>query len=344
MKLNIMGINQENAIKLGLNMEDLLFLRWFLDFKNNGMKKKNIEKSDELCYWLEYGYLIQELPILFSANPNTLENYSNLNTIEKYELNKKYIRACKQKIKRMLKGNLSKVLTRHKFLHRNEEGKFNSEIYLSINTVNLKLLLGEFNFDAKKETKSTKVQKCTMKAKVQKCTINYSTKKNYSSTTTVEKSIAFSCSEKNKNIELIEKNTHLKLTKHQKQTVKKFDYKRLEKSIQIFLKKGGEFFSFLEKIYLDNKNFIKSTGKQTFKTKFHNINSSFNKYEESELESLLKKNQENKFVDCKKENEQDIRLKFYNRAVRANWKNMVSASLKIAIEYAKEKNLPYVEA
>ena len=40
MKYTIEGFNQRNAIALGLNSEDLVLLRWFVDFKNTSDTKK----------------------------------------------------------------------------------------------------------------------------------------------------------------------------------------------------------------------------------------------------------------------------------------------------------------
>ncbi len=60
----------------------------------------------------------------------------------------------------------------------------------------------------------------------------------------------------NKNKELIESKTHLRLdTKYKKNKVIHWEKDRLEKSINIFLDQKGEYFSLLEKIYKDEKNF-----------------------------------------------------------------------------------------
>ena len=117
----------------------------------------------------------------------------------------------------------------------------------------------------------------------------------------------------NKNKELIESKTHLRLdTKYKKNKVIHWEKDRLEKSINIFLDQKGEYFSLLEKIYKDEKNFseefqtknkkeiiIKKQKKEyeikARKNKFHNTNASFINYTPEELELYLKESQKGKF-------------------------------------------------
>ena len=198
MKYTIEGFNQKNAITLGLNAEDLVLLRWFVDFKNTAdMKKKYIKQVNDMGYWISYSYLIQELPILFTTHPKyTVSDYDELSSVEKIELDKKYIKACKQKIKRMLSGSLSKVLLRNKSTERDDKGRVKSEIYVHINPVVFKMLISDDITVVQKCTTDTVVQKCTTDTVVQKCTIDSSTINTYSSTThNKQKSKDFSCSE-----------------------------------------------------------------------------------------------------------------------------------------------------
>lgn len=315
MKYTIEGFNQRNAIALGLNSEDLVLLRWFVDFKNTSdMKKKYIKHANDMGYWISYSYLIQELPILFSANPQyTVENYDSLSAKEKMNLDKKYTKACKQKIKRILSGNLSKVLLRNKSVNRDDKGRVKSEIYVHINPAVFKLLISDDITAVQKCTTDTVVQKCTTDTVVQKCTIYPSTINTYSSTTgSKQKSKDFSSSEKHENINLIENNTHLKintLTKEKKAS--SWDKYRLLKAIEIFKEQQGEYFSLLEKIYNDDKNFVPKNEKTNnsvskFKSRFHNINESFRKYTPEELEKLLKENQNDKFTNTNNEPTIDI--------------------------------------
>lgn len=61
MKYIIEGFNQEKAIELGLDGDDLIILRWFTDFSSN-MKKKEIEGT--VYYWVTYDKLLEDIPIL----------------------------------------------------------------------------------------------------------------------------------------------------------------------------------------------------------------------------------------------------------------------------------------
>ena len=59
----IHGFYQKAAHELGLDNDDLLLLRWFVNFKDSGnMKSVNID--DEKYYWVNYQKLTEELPIL----------------------------------------------------------------------------------------------------------------------------------------------------------------------------------------------------------------------------------------------------------------------------------------
>lgn len=61
MKYTVEGFNQEKAIELGLDVDDLIILRWFVDFSNN-MKQKVFEGTT--YYWVTYEKLLNDLPIL----------------------------------------------------------------------------------------------------------------------------------------------------------------------------------------------------------------------------------------------------------------------------------------
>lgn len=102
----------------------------------------------------------------------------------------------------------------------------------------------------------------------------------------------------NTNKELIQSKTHLILSKNQENKVSKWDKDRLTKTIDIFIDEEGLYFSFLEKIYKDNKNFAPKTNGSCNKkplTRFHNINDSTKKYTPEELENLLRENQKRKY-------------------------------------------------
>ena len=62
-------------------------------------------------------------------------------------------------------------------------------------------------------------------------------------------------------VEIVEDNTHLILSKNQRGKVLLWDVIRLKKSIEIFKEQQGQYFALLEKIYLDNKNFVPKSNK-----------------------------------------------------------------------------------
>ena len=62
LEYTIHGFSQENAIKLGLDDRDLLILRWFVRFKDNGKMASKIIDGDKY-YWIKYEGIIEDLPI-----------------------------------------------------------------------------------------------------------------------------------------------------------------------------------------------------------------------------------------------------------------------------------------
>ena len=104
------------------------------------------------------------------------------------------------------------------------------------------------------------------------------------------------------NKELIENNTHLILDSKNKQNkASKWNKDRLLKAIDIFKEQQGEYFSLLEKIYNDDKNFVSKSNNSSsvpkVKTRFHNISQRYANYEPDELEKLLKESQQDKFTN-----------------------------------------------
>ena len=70
----------------------------------------------------------------------------------------------------------------------------------------------------------------------------------------------------NTNIELIEEKTHLKsMSNNMKKKVVNWNTDRLIKAIDIFIKQDGIYFSLLEKIYKDEKNFISKSNTKASK-------------------------------------------------------------------------------
>ena len=140
--------------------------------------------------------------------------------------------------------------------------------------------------------------------------------------------------DENKNINLIENKTHLKaMSKNMKNKVSKWDTERLEKAIDIFINQEGIYFSLLEKIYKDDRNFvIKSNDVPKVKTRFHNINESFRNYGSEELKEIVKQSQAEKFGNSCIHNS-------YMRAVKEGLSTLGEPLKAIVIEYAKSNNL-----
>lgn len=63
MKFTIMGFAQEKILEFNLDLTDVMILRWFVDFKDSQQMKKIIFEEN-MYYWINYDYLIQEIPVI----------------------------------------------------------------------------------------------------------------------------------------------------------------------------------------------------------------------------------------------------------------------------------------
>lgn len=63
MKLAIDGFSQKAAVELGMSIEDLILLRWFVDYKSSAAVTTAIEGDVEYCI-VDYGFILREMPIL----------------------------------------------------------------------------------------------------------------------------------------------------------------------------------------------------------------------------------------------------------------------------------------
>ena len=63
MKYTIHGFSQSKAVELGLDNDDLLILRYFIDFKDSGSMVSTIV-DDKTFYWVKYEAILEQLPIL----------------------------------------------------------------------------------------------------------------------------------------------------------------------------------------------------------------------------------------------------------------------------------------
>ena len=124
MRYQIFRLQQEALIDLGLNVEEALLLDWLLNWKDGGSMER-IVIGEDLAYWVNYSKVIDELPILFNKPKSDSQE-----DIEKAK------KSNSTKVARMLKGNLSKILTRHE---KKVQGK--TKIYISFNREMLDVLL-----------------------------------------------------------------------------------------------------------------------------------------------------------------------------------------------------------
>ena len=140
MRFQIHRLQQEALIELGLNVEDALLLDWLLNWKD-GNSMERIVVGDDVAYWVNYSKEIEELPILFKKT----------NGFESEEEAEKAKRANTTKVARMLKGNLSKVLTRHE---KKVQGK--TKVYISFNREVVDFLVNNSNKKASTDGESVK--------------------------------------------------------------------------------------------------------------------------------------------------------------------------------------------
>ena len=124
MRYQVFSLQQSALVELGLNVEEALLLDWILNWKDGtGMKREFIEEQQDIGYWINYETVVKELPILFKQPTEDMDEKAL----------KKLLRNNKDKVGRMLKGNLSKVLTPHKMVYRGEKSKLGSMIFVDIN-------------------------------------------------------------------------------------------------------------------------------------------------------------------------------------------------------------------
>ncbi len=305
LKFTLQGFNQLEAIKLGLNNDDLTVLRWFIDFKNTGEMEKNyIPSINDMGHWVNYSTLVDSLPILLKDGNKYLEEYLELEKAyykldeDSYKkLRKKYMEKYLKKVQRILSGNLSKVLKRDLTKLGEEKG---TKVYLYVDEEAYKKLISNTNMNDFLRDNGVQY---TQDKSVQSDSSTNDSSTNDSSTTQSEQNVPVV--ETNK--ELIESKTHLLLdSKNKIDKVAKWNKDRLVKAIDIFVEQGGQYFSLLEKIYKDDKNFapkeFKVTNNQMTQSEViykpnraHNVNNTFLNYTPEELEKLLQESQKNKF-------------------------------------------------
>lgn len=76
MQYTIEGFNQAKAVELGLDTDDLVILRWLINFSSK-MEKKEIEGNT--FYWVNYKKLLEDIPILkFKSKDRLYRKLKNL--------------------------------------------------------------------------------------------------------------------------------------------------------------------------------------------------------------------------------------------------------------------------
>ena len=63
MKYSIHGFSQQKAMELGLSNDDLLVLRWFVDFAGTDRMKTMLD-NEGVYYWVNYSTVLEDLPVL----------------------------------------------------------------------------------------------------------------------------------------------------------------------------------------------------------------------------------------------------------------------------------------
>lgn len=113
MDFTVNNIRVDRAAAIGLNAEDIIVLSWFIQFSNSSsIERKYIKKENDMGYWINYDTLIKELPLVFNGKTE---------------------KGNKEKLRRMFKGNLSKVLMREQFSNKKDNSKGGSKIFIVLN-------------------------------------------------------------------------------------------------------------------------------------------------------------------------------------------------------------------
>ena len=80
MKTTIHGFRQDRLVLYGMDNDDALILRWFVDFKDSGKMASKIIEEDKY-YWIKYEGLLDDLVILKIKTKDAL--YRRLKKMEK---------------------------------------------------------------------------------------------------------------------------------------------------------------------------------------------------------------------------------------------------------------------
>lgn len=263
MKYTILGFSQKKAVELGLNTKDLLILRWFVDFLGSGRMARKLINGIEY-YWVDYSGVIKELPILYTEKHDTI--YRVLKKLDKIGILEHA--TLKQG------GTWSYYKLGYRYI------ELISDSYQQVGNKSDCSDINPYPSDINPTQTDINPERKTHLLYPSTIPCNYTTQ---------------SSAVVNKNKEIIEEETHLKLSNNMQKKVSVWDENRLLKAVDIFIEKKGEAFSFLEKIYRDDRNFIDKDVEQVNKNKFRNFDETFTQYTSDELDEIIKKSQKEKF-------------------------------------------------
>lgn len=77
MKYTIHGFSQRKALEFGLKSDELLILRWFVDFMGTSRMKK-FTVDEEQFFWVKYDFILEQLPILKCNKKNLAAKFKKL--------------------------------------------------------------------------------------------------------------------------------------------------------------------------------------------------------------------------------------------------------------------------
>ena len=81
MKLEIMGFSQKGLMDLGLDNDDAVLLRWFIDFQGSQRMKAVPNTEDgKIYFWVNFRKLCEDLPIITKSDRWMAERFNKLVT------------------------------------------------------------------------------------------------------------------------------------------------------------------------------------------------------------------------------------------------------------------------
>lgn len=127
------GFQQEGIVKLGLDCIEVQILRWFVDFIASGLME-HIDADGERFYWIKYGYVIDQLPILKIKDKHAIaQRFDNMVSCGLME--KKYIKDRGNYTYFRIIPEVYRILITSNVEQNDEEGIYeNIQGYLSNNT------------------------------------------------------------------------------------------------------------------------------------------------------------------------------------------------------------------